>query len=91
MIRTGRVYSLPQRIIDGLSNYVDERLETGWFLRCALENDLVGTMMHADRTWTIEQLRELADFLSTELPAVAWGSHAQVEAWLAAPREGVTR
>ena len=62
-------------------------LETGAFLRAALENDFAGVMVHADYSWEADALRHLAQFIGNEIPIAANGSHERVEAWLAEGRK----
>ena len=39
----------------GLRRYLVDRIETGGFLRCVLENDLLGAASRADRWFTMAQ------------------------------------
>lgn len=61
--------------------------EPGSCTRAMLAMDLYGTVGHADAA-TLYNLREIVQYIVNRLPPESWGSHAKVNAWLKARREG---
>lgn len=79
--------ALPEHLQAGMKRYVEHGIETGSFLRAALENDFTSAVLRCDVMADGWILYHLARFLRDELPDEAWGSHAKVEAWIARHRE----
>ena len=74
-------FYIPERMMEGLTRYVEQHIEPGRFLRKVLENDLVGAAGYADE----ENLRNLpayAAYMYNEMPAICWGSEEKVNNWL---------
>jgi hypothetical protein len=71
----------PVNLIPGLERYVNQRIETGTFLRAVLENDLATALRHADDD-SIENMRVIVGVVYNHVPSIAWGSKAKVRAWL---------
>jgi hypothetical protein len=72
---------LDPNLVEALKRYVEERIETGGFLRSFLENDLLGVLgrCHPSNRAALWQLRAL---VLAHVPAPAWGSPRAVERWL---------
>ena len=71
----------PVHLQKGVDRYVNERLETGGFLRAVLENDLTGALNHADPE-SRECLYEVWDYVNETVPPQAWGGRMEVLNWL---------
>lgn len=69
-----------------LERYVKERIPTGGFLRCVLENDLLGAVSNADE-FNIRNLRNIANFVRAVVPVKASGSKEKVVRWLTGVEE----
>ena len=67
---------------EGLRRYLVDRIETGGFLRCCLENDFAGAVSRADPSLWLVQLKLIGQLLNNGFPAMAWGSPDKVAAWL---------
>ena len=72
---------LPDVIIDSLERYVNDRVQTGSFLRAALENDFKKAATKCDHI-NINCLTALALCITNELPTACHGSPDKVAAWL---------
>lgn len=74
-------FYIPERMMVGLNQYVEQHIEPGGFLRKVLENDLVGAAGTADE----ENLRNLpayAAYMYNEMPEMCWGNKEKVNNWL---------
>ena len=67
--------------LDSLDRYVDHRIPTGGFLYAVLTNNLFEAFGRADRE-NSDTLREICDYIYSELPAGCWGSMEKVAWWL---------
>lgn len=74
-------YGVPVHLRDGLRRYVDERVETGAFLRAVLENDLKEAVTRGD-TDSMEGLTCVVGYLFNQAPESCWGSKEAVKKWL---------
>lgn len=74
-------WPIDQSLVNSLAMYVKERVPTGGFLRAVLENDLLDAVNRADLVNQM-QLRNIANFVRTAVPAVAQGSPEKVIRWL---------
>lgn len=70
-----------EHIKQSLKGYVNDRIETGSFLRAVLENDLFGAMGRADNE-NKYRINEICLFIYNELPSNCWGSKEKVNNWL---------
>jgi len=75
---------------DGLRRYLEDRIETGGFLRSVLENDLAAAVAHAHPSLTMTQMKALTGLISETFPALSWGSPDRVAEWLQGNTEGKT-
>lgn len=74
---------VPPHLHAGMIRYFVYRIQTGGFLKAALENNLYETLAMAARALTAEEIRALATFIETCAPPASHGSSAAVTAWLA--------
>jgi hypothetical protein len=72
---------MPDRLIEALSRYAIERIETGSFLRSVLENDLNQAVCRADYM-NFPLLPVIVRYVYNELPSTCWGDKEKVAAWL---------
>ena len=81
MAYTFRDWYIPERMMKGLTRYINEHCPVGDFLIAVLENDLMEAVGRADD----ENLRNLPAFVAylyNEAPGNCWGSPEAVRAWL---------
>lgn len=71
----------------GLCRYLEDRIETGGFLRAVLENDMAAAVTHAHPSLHMSQMKALVELIAGSFPAPAWGSAERVRAWLSASDE----
>jgi hypothetical protein len=79
---TPNYYGLPESLQEGMRLYIEDRVETGGFLRAVLSNDLRTACERADA----ENQRALFDIVAwiyNNAPSNCWGSTAAVAAWIA--------
>ncbi len=72
---------IPEHLRDGLEDYIKNRVETGGFLRAALENDLREALGRSDEISRFA-LFDIVSFLYNAAPSNCWGSPEKVAAWL---------
>lgn len=73
--------SIPPAILSSLERYRLHGVPTGGALRAILSNDLKGAFRSADE-YTLAAMREIVSYVVNELPMVAQGSEAKVDAWI---------
>jgi len=73
--------SIPQRTIDALDRYVNQRIRTGDFLYAVLSNNLMDAMGRADEE-NRAALFDICAYVYNEIPAISYGSEERIEAWL---------
>ena len=66
---------------ESLDRYVNDKIETGGFLRACLENDLTNAIGNADME-NREKLWVIVNYIYNEIPASCWGSKEKVAKWL---------
>lgn len=71
---------LPEHLRAGMKRYLEAGIQPGHFLTACIENDLVDAVT---RVGDFEELRQVATYLYTFMPAPAWGSRATRNAWQA--------
>ena len=74
-------YGVPVHLREGLRRYVDEKVETGGFLRAVLENDLKEAVTRGD-TASMDGLTCVVGYLFNQAPEACWGSKEAVKKWL---------
>jgi len=73
---------IPSYTLTALELYRDERVMPGGFLRCVLRNELREALGRADSA-NREHIQEIVWWVYNEMPAVAHGSQAAIDAWVA--------
>ena len=68
-------------ILESITDYADNRVPPGDFLRAVLENDLRESFQRADED-NIESMFDIVQFIYNEIPARCWGSPEKVRDWL---------
>jgi hypothetical protein len=71
----------PERFLASLELYVKHRAKPGHFLVAVLENDLQQAVSRADKD-ALDALPHIVGVVFNHLPLCAWGSAANVGAWL---------
>jgi hypothetical protein len=72
---------IPQLTLEGIKNYVDNKIPTGSFLRAVLENNLLEAFKRADEG-NISAMQEIVAYCYWEIPGNCWGSAEKVQEWL---------
>lgn len=72
---------IPKEIEETLKRYVEDRIETGGFLRAVLSNDLYLAAMRADPV-NRHLLVDITLYVWHELPMECRGTPEKVAAWL---------
>jgi hypothetical protein len=72
---------LPTHLQEGMRRYIEHGIETGGFLRAVLENDLAQASSRAD-PHAERALDRIFAFVREQVPPAAWGSPANVQAWI---------
>lgn len=76
-----KYWRLPQHMQEGMRAYVERGQVPGSFLRAVLENNLYQAFVQADDI-NRRCMVDYAAFLESGLPAAAWGSAKEVDAWI---------
>lgn len=82
MKESADVWQVDIDFYDPIHNYLVHGLEPGRFFTAVLANDLLSAMSQCHSANTVAALKALAGWIRDSLPAVAYGSYAQVELWL---------
>jgi hypothetical protein len=77
---------LPENMRQAMEYYLEHGIEPGGFLYAALTNNLKESIARADQT-NLEYLTNIVSYFYNNIPALAWGSVAKVEAWMQARKE----
>lgn len=75
-------YEIPDRMMPGLTRYVEDRVAPGGFLMAVLENDLLRACGAADEE-NMANLPAYTAYLYNRVPSSCHGSPEKVKAWLA--------
>jgi hypothetical protein len=73
--------TIPERMRGGVIRYVEQGIPPGHFLQALFEDSLVGAVKQADSE-NVRLLREYADLLSNQCPALCWGSPGDYRQWI---------
>lgn len=76
-----REFEIPDRMMNGIDNYVNHRLEPGGFLSAIIENNLVSAIFRADDE-NIRNIPAYVAYFYNEVPSVCWGSREKMKEWL---------
>jgi len=72
---------LPEHMRGAMRRYIENRIAPGDFLTAVLNNDLMKSFALADHI-NRNRLHDFCYFLYNEAPAICYGSHEKVKAWL---------
>ena len=72
---------VPEHCVDGLINYISDRIPPGGFLEALLSNDLAEACGRADEI-NKHRLYEYMTFLYNHAPGLCWGNPGRVYKWL---------
>ena len=72
---------IPERTLDGIKRYIEDRIQPGGFLTAVLENNLTKSFGSADED-NRKALYEIVGYCYGMLPFSCWGSPEKVEKWL---------
>ncbi len=78
---TYRGLAMPERIVELLKGYVNQRLHPGQFLAAVLENNLQESISRADDECLLN-LPVIVIYIYNNVPGSCWGSPEKVKAWL---------
>ena len=72
---------IPERTLDGIRRYVEDRIPPGGFLTAVLENNLKESFARADDE-NLVTIFELVSYIYNRIPFMCWGSPETVDKWL---------
>lgn len=72
---------LPDHMRDGARLYIERGVRPGDFLHAVLTDSLTEAYARADHINT-EAMQRWAQWLYSDCPRPAWGSHAAIDAWM---------
>jgi len=78
---TFRDYYIPERMMGGLTRYVQDRILPGDFLAAVISNDLARAVGCADEE-NLKNLPAYVAWLYNKAPMNCWGSREAMGAWL---------
>lgn len=73
--------NIPDRTLETIDRYVEQKLRPGSFLRAVFNNDLTGAVANADRE-NKKVLTEIVKYCYNEIPSRCWGHNGAVEDWI---------
>ena len=76
-----RYSSIPEYTLNGLYDYVDNRIPPGGFLRAVLSNNLFEAFARADENNRFA-LNQIIQFVYMEMPSPCWGNEGNINTWL---------
>ena len=79
-MEAAHIRKTPKLIRDTFDLYL-KGYPTGHFLRCVLEDDLVGAISRADEG-NLRCIKYIVMYMYNEMPSECWGSKELVDAWL---------
>ena len=81
-----RQFYIPDRMLGGLTRYVEHGIEPGDFLTAVISNDLVESVMLADDE-NLANIPAYAAWLYSQAPIGCWGSPENMQRWIDSLRE----
>jgi hypothetical protein len=81
-----RQFYIPERMMGGLTRYVDHGIEPGGFLTAVISNDLKEAVSRADDE-NLAKLPAYVAWLYNEAPRGCWGSRENMQRWMESFRE----
>ena len=86
MTYTFRDYYIPDRMLDGLTRYLEDGIPPGGFLTAVIENDLMEAVGRADEE-NLKNLPAYAAYLYNVAPIGSYGSPKRMSEYLRKKRE----
>ena len=83
---TFRGMTIPERMLSGLTRYIEHGIPPGDFLKAILTNDLYEAVSRADDD-NIKILPAYIGYLYNEAPGDCWGSRGTMDAWITSRRK----
>lgn len=81
MKKTKLDYGLvPQKYVESVRMWIERGEYPGEFVTSVLENNLVSTVITADRD-SIDHIRDMVEFLLSQAPRECWGSREKMTLW----------
>ena len=77
---------IPERTLQGIEQYYNNRIPPGGFLTAVLENNLMESCAQADET-NRAALYEICCLLYNNYPSKMWGTPERVKNWLGKEEE----
>jgi hypothetical protein len=81
-----RQFYIPERMLGGLTRYVDNGIKPGGFLTAVISNDLREAVWRADGE-NLAKLPAYVAWLYNEAPKGCWGSRENMQRWMESFRE----
>ena len=78
---TFREFYIPERMMGGLTRYIEEGIEPGHFLAAVICNDLREAVGRADDE-NIRNIPAYVGYLYNHAPSSSWGSREKFDAWI---------
>ena len=72
---------IPDRMMGGLTRYIEDGILPGHFLTAVLKNDLMGAFERADSE-NMKNIRAYVGYLYNETPIGCYGSKDAVDNWI---------
>lgn len=77
----GEYAAIPEDMREGMTRYVEERVEPGGFLTAVIQNNLLGAACKADKH-NLLLIKEYAQWFYNVAPSGCSGSPEKMRAWL---------
>ena len=74
-------FYIPERMMGGITRYVEQGIPPGHFLSAVISNDLSEAVSRADEE-NIKNLPAYIGYLYNEVPSSCWGSPEKMKAWI---------
>ena len=81
-----RGFYIPERMMGGLTRYIEDGIPPGDFLTAVISNDLAEAVGRADDE-NIRNLPAYVGYLYNKAPTSCWGSPGQMKRWMKEKRE----
>ena len=78
-------YYIPDRMMPGITQYIEQGIRPGSFLQAVISNDLKEAIGQADDE-NINNLPAYVGYFYNEAPSLCWGSVQRMEGWMDARR-----
>jgi len=82
LYRTFKLWEVPNDFADPMANYLVYGYEPGSCFTAVLANDFMRAMQSSHPANTVEVFKALAGWINDHMPKQAYGSYANVTAWI---------